>query len=560
MVSVTGIGIISAIGNNAAETLESLRLGRSGLGFPRYLNTVHKTLPVGEVRMSNEELKDILDIPADMLVSRTTLLGVHAVKQAIADAGISADVIAKKRSVLISGTTVGDMDIVGHCNVIPRWSLGRQTDDMARLCGLDADTCTVSTACSSALNAIILGCEMLNNDEADIVIAGGTEALSLLHFNGFRSLMILDSKPCRPFDATRAGLNLGEGAAYVVLQRCTETNRERTRIKGYANRCDAYHQTATSANGEGAYLAMTEALRMAGLRPDEIDYVNAHGTATVDNDQSESRALKRVFGNLDVCVSSTKGMTGHTTSASGGIETVLCILALENDFVPSNVGWHEPMDEGIVPYVGKGHVRLRNVMCNSFGFGGNDSSVVVGWSADDATKRRVAGHGGGVVVSDVTIDNAENLKAVDGFIPPMVARRMGNLMKAAMLTSLRALYESGIETPDAIVTATAYGMKDNSIQILRELLEHGEETMSPTLFMQSTHNTIGSSVAIRTKCHGYNITYTQGERSLEWALRDARRLIDTGQARNVLVGCHDEADDGSVYSRSMVLKNELTGS
>lgn len=583
MISVTGIGIISAIGNNTTETVASLRQGRSGIGEVRYLNTVHHSLPVGEVKMSNDELRTLLHIPAGTFASRTTLLGVHALRQAIADAGLSAGEISTRRSVLISGTTVGDMDVVGHSDVIPQWSLGRETHDMATLCGLDVEVCTVSTACSSSLNAIILGCEMLRNGEADIVIAGGTEALSLLHFNGFRSLMILDSHPCRPFDATRAGLNLGEGAAYVVLQRSSEASRARAFVRGYANRCDAFHQTATSDNGEGAYLAMTGALRMAGLEPADIDYVNAHGTATPDNDLSESRAIRRVYGKLDLPISSTKGMTGHTTSASGSIETVLCILAMENGFIPQNVGWHEPMNEGILPYVGKDTVSLQNVMCNAFGFGGNDSSLVIGRSGEEVTLRKTAGHSGrgeadehcgrdeadghggktcgetarhsvGEIVSDVTIDNVEQLKDVGAFIPPMAARRMCKLMKAAMLTSLRALRESGLETPDAIVTATAYGMRENSVKMLSDLLEYGEETMSPTLFMQSTHNTIGSAIAIQTKCHGYNITYTQGDKSLEWALRDAQRLISTGQAENVLVGWHDETDDGGIFSRSLILR------
>lgn len=591
MISVTGIGIISAIGNNATETLQSLRLRRSGITTARYLDTVHKSLPVGEVKMSNAELKACLHIPADTLVSRTTLLGVHALRQAMADAGMTAEEISTKRSVLISGTTVGDMDIVGHTNVIPQWSLGRQTDDMARLCGISVQTCTVSTACSSSLNAIIVGCEMLKSNEADIVIAGGTEALSLLHFNGFRSLLLLDRQPCRPFDATRAGLNLAEGAAYVILQRSSEAPHARAFIRGYANRCDAFHQTATSANAEGAYRAMSEALRMAGLTPADIDYVNAHGTATPDNDISESRALKRVFGKFTLPISSTKGMTGHTTSASGSIETVLCILAMQNDFIPANVGWHNPMDNGIIPCLGNDNVRLAHVMCNAFGFGGNDSCLVLGNSEHNNTLRstrhsapqgtvgsgdgvKSAVYGGmgapspvppkerdvrerideGVVVSDVTIDDVSQLKDAGALIPPMAARRMGKLMKAAMLTSLKALRDSGLPTPDAIITATAYGMRENSMKMLSDLLEHGEETMSPTLFMQSTHNTIGSAVAIQTGCHGYNITYTHGDRSLDWALRDARRLIATGQAESVLVGCHDETDDGGIYSRSIVLR------
>ena len=172
-----------------------------------------------------------------------------------------------------------------------------------------------------------------------------------------------------------------------------------------------------------------------------------------------------------------------------------------------------------------------------------------------------------MVVSDVTIDDMEQLVELKEYVSPMQTRRMGKLMKAATLSSLKALKEAGVECPDAIITGTAYGMLEPREKFLLDMTEHGEETLSPTLFMQSTHNTIGSAIAIRTKCHGYNITYTQGEKSLEWALRDARRLIETGKAKVVLVGVHDESTElfrgfmkrlgqtepREIYSRSIVV-------
>ena len=174
------------------------------------------------------------------------------------------------------------------------------------------------------------------------------------------------------------------------------------------------------------------------------------------------------------------------------------------------------------------------------------------------------------VVSDITIDDESQLAEAKEYVPPMQARRMGKLMKAATLTSLKALCEAGTDCPDAIITATAYGMLETSERFLRDMVENGEQGLSPTLFMQSTHNTIGSQIAIRTKCHGYNITYSQGAQSLEWALRDARRLIATGKAETVLVGCHDEATPTfrsimqrmgasvppAIFSRSIVLKKK----
>ena len=223
---------------------------------------------------------------------------------------------------------------------------------------------------------------MLRCGLAEIVVVGGAESLSKFHLNGFNTLMILDRRPCRPFDADRAGLNLGEGAAYLVMENAASVSRRGVRplcsLDGYGNACDAFHQTASSPNGEGAFLAMTEALQMAGLEPADIQYVNAHGTGTPNNDLSESVALQRVFGGKIPPVSSTKSFTGHTTSASGSVEAVICILAMNRQFLPPNLNWETPMEGGFIPVTGShSPVELRHVMSNAFGFGGNDSSIIL---------------------------------------------------------------------------------------------------------------------------------------------------------------------------------------
>lgn len=245
-----------------------------------------------------------------------------------------------------------------------------------------ASMSTVSTACSSATNAIITGANMLRCGLADKVVAGGAECLSAFHLNGFNTLMILDRQQCRPFDRDRAGLNLGEGAAYLVME--TESSamargvKPLCRLSGYGNACDAFHQTASSPDGDGATMAMEEALRVSRLKPADIDYVNAHGTGTQNNDESEGRAIRRVFGSDIPPVSSTKSFTGHTTSASGSIEAVICILALEHQFLPTNINWTTPIEGGIMP-VTDIHPRreMKHVLSNAFGFGGNDSSIII---------------------------------------------------------------------------------------------------------------------------------------------------------------------------------------
>jgi 3-oxoacyl-(acyl-carrier-protein) synthase len=518
-------------------------------------------------------------------------MGAIALREALADAGMLdacgriKEALRNKRIALISGTTVGGMDVTERIftdlerrddllRYVSKHDCGSSTHDIASLCGLEPeDICTISTACSSALNAIIVGCEMLNAGTVDIVLAGGTEALSRFHLNGFNALMILDNQPCRPFDDTRSGLNLGEGAAYLVMtapDAVPVTTPAKAFISGYGNACDAFHQTATSENGDGAHLAMSKALTMAHLSPRDIQYINAHGTATPDNDISESKAIQRIFKDHIPAISSTKAFTGHTTSASGAIEAVICILAMQHSFIPANLRWSKQIAGGITPSQGANDVALHNVICNSFGFGGNDSAIIISDAARSALSTQHRDAATAECVADVIIDNVDMLSELRNFITPMEGRRMCKLMKAATLSSLKAMQAAGIEKPDAIITATAYGMLENSEKFLTALCQEGEEGLSPTLFMQSTHNTIGSAIAIRTKCHGYNITYTQGAESLQWALRDANNLIATGQAETVLVGCHDEATplfqefmrrNGSpvppaLYSRSIILRKK----
>lgn len=560
-IAITGEGIVSAIGLNKQEVLQALQEGRTGIGEMKYLQSIHHELPVGEVDLSNEQMKKMLGIPSEQMMSRTSLLGMLAIDQALKEAYVDvASLRARKadgkplRIVLVSGTTVGGMDITELCfdqlekqksvEFLQHHDCGNSTRLMADHFGIFDEVATLSTACSSAANAIMLGARLLKAGEADLVVAGGTEALSRFHLNGFNSLMILDHESCRPFDTTRAGLNLGEGAAFLVLE--SEEMAQQRKITphayltGYGNACDAFHQTASSENGEGAYLAMTEALAMAHLSDKDIQYVNAHGTGTPNNDQSESVSLKRVFGDEMPMVSSTKSFTGHTTSASGSIETVICILAMQHHFVPANLGWKNPMENGILPTMGVQNLDLENVLCNSFGFGGNDSSLVISLHPKESASE-IMRDVKIKVLSKVEINSEEQLTDIRKYVKPLEVRRMGKIMKSSLLSSLEALQRAGIEVPDSIITGTAYGCLENSERLMEQIKEEGEGMLKPTFFMQSTHNTIGSNIAIKTHCHGYNVTYTQESHSLEWAIRDAELLLRSGKVKNVLVGCHDES-------------------
>lgn len=384
-VSVCGIGVVSAMGIGCDANYRGLISELGGIDMPTILKSTHN-IPLGEVKYSNSELKNMLGIDESTTVSRTALIGALAALEALKDANIGVN----KRVGLISSTSVGGMDLTeefykeyycdnkkGRLRNVIGHDCATSTEFIAHQCAIDGFVTTISTACSSAANAIMLGAEMIERGMLDYVVAGGTDALCNFTINGFNSLMILDKGLCRPLDRDRNGLNLGEGAGYVVLCQSGEGASEYCRLVGYANANDAFHQTASSVNGEGAYLAMHEAINMAGDVAKSIDYINLHGTGTGNNDASELAAVKRIFGLSIPPFSSTKGFTGHTLAAAGGVEAVFSVLAINKGTRFANLRFANPIDDNLVPVTKtQDNVDVKCVMSNSFGFGGNCSSLI----------------------------------------------------------------------------------------------------------------------------------------------------------------------------------------
>ncbi|WP_262247279.1 beta-ketoacyl-[acyl-carrier-protein] synthase family protein [Parapedobacter soli] len=387
-VAVTGMGAISAIGMDVPANYRSLQASRHGIGPIQLLDSAHcGNLLVGEVGITNDELAQRLEIPAGEAYTRTTLLALIAAKEAIAGIGLADG----KRTGLISATTVGGMDateryyddylvVETHRHFIPTHPCGYATEQMAHYLGVTDYVTTISTACSSAANAIMLGARMIKAGLLDRAIVGGTDCLSRFTINGFNSLMIYTDGHCRPFDEQRNGLNLGEAAAYLVLERADAASKAPIAyLTGYGHANDAFHQTASSDNGDGAYLAMKQALEVAGMEAAAISYVNAHGTATPNNDLAEGQALLRIYGTAASIppFSSTKAFTGHTLAAAGAIEAVFSILALQHQEIFANLNFSQPIEAlGIVPQTTLLPAEINHVLSNSFGFGGNCSSLL----------------------------------------------------------------------------------------------------------------------------------------------------------------------------------------
>lgn len=386
-VAVTGMGIISSIGSNVRENYSSLLSGTHGFSFPKILETRLSHLPVGEIKTSNSSLSNELHLPAGHSFSRAALLGAIAAKEAISQAELQDEDL--QETGFICASSVGGMDMTEkyfkeyfekntNRRFIQAQHPGFTTTQIATLLKLQGFVTTISTACSSSANAIMLGARMIKAGKLKRVVVGGTDCLSKFTLNGFNSLMILSSENCKPFDQNRNGLNLGEGAAFLVLE-AEDVLEEKSvlgRITGYGNSNDAWHQTASSETGEGAFMAMEKALQAAGISADQIDHINAHGTATKNNDLSESHAIKRTFKNIPD-TSSTKAFTGHTLAAAGAIEAVYSLLSIYNNKIFATLNFENPMPEtGIRPVLRTTEKDMQHVLSNSFGFGGNCTSLI----------------------------------------------------------------------------------------------------------------------------------------------------------------------------------------
>lgn len=390
-VYIAGLGAICAIGNKVDECLSSLKKGQDGIADARYLRTAHSgEIPVAEVKLSNAELAQMTGMPEN--ISRTALLSLIAAREALQDAGIDLNSL---HTGFISANTVGGMDKSedffadfmtdeqsGDLAMVRNHECGTVTELVADQLGIQNYVTTISTACSSSANAIAYASRLIKAGTLDAAIAGGTDALTRFTLNGFNTLMILDRQHCQPFDENRRGLNLGEGAGYVLLvsEKVAQKlgKKPYATLSGYANANDAYHQTASSPEGKGSYLSMTGALERAGLQPQDISYINLHGTGTNNNDQSEATAIQRLFAPHFPPVSSTKSFTGHTLGACGGLEAVFSVLAIANGLIFPNLRLQEHMagfDFAPETELLSGQ-QLDHVLSNSFGFGGNCTSLV----------------------------------------------------------------------------------------------------------------------------------------------------------------------------------------
>jgi 3-oxoacyl-(acyl-carrier-protein) synthase len=550
-VFIAGMGVISALGCGTAQTLEALRSGRRALG-PLTLFEVpaDQAMAVGAV----------VGIDAPDPMPRTHHLARLAAEQALAGSGPPPDAI------VLGSTTGGILTteslLVNDCTDPEsyRWhALTTVAEELARRCGCTGPVITISTACSSSAVAIKVAMEMLRAGMAGRVLAGGADSLCRLTCFGFKSLQLIDLSGARPLDRDRCGMSVAEGAAFLLLTDAPQGDGA-LQILGAGLSCDAHHATAPHPDGEGAAAAMRAALEDAALAPQAIDYINLHGTGTLDNDLAEARAIRGLFNECRPPLSSVKGAMGHSLAAAGAIEAVIAALCIQHGLVPANVGYRtfDP-DLDLEPAAKPLRAPIATVMSNSFGFGGNNAALIVG-----AARPPAAGAAGHVVApftvdgyacitgAGHTMDSRERFFAGvpcagrldDGRLaeglPPRTIRRFKRLPKLSLALAVNACQGVPADRmPGAVSLGTAWGALSETHDFLRRLAETDQKYPSPTDFVGSVHNAPAGQIAMLLAAKGANVTTSGGDCSFEQALLAADVLTRRAGA-SILVAGADE--------------------
>jgi 3-oxoacyl-[acyl-carrier-protein] synthase II len=396
-VAITGIGLVTALGATREATWRRLVAGDCGVGPVSVFDTAgYRSQVAAEVSISDITVQ--LTPLERRRWSRGDQFGVVAAREAVADAGLPAGLDPARIGVVLGAGTsdlLRNEDYlqttllrgIEHARPSQAWNHFASTpvDIIAAEFGFEGLRSCISAACSSSTIAMGQAADAVRSGRLDAVLTGGTDALARLTFSGFNALKLMDPQPCRPFDRTRAGMNIGEGAAIVVLE---EMDGARARgahiygeLAGHSFGCEAFHPTAPEPDGRPVQAIVSQALADARLDASEVDHLNAHGTATPQNDRAEARGFRSVFGERtrQVPVNSLKSMIGHCLGAAGGIEAAILALTVSRGIIPPTIHHGETDPECLVDVVAN-DAREQPVRCGvstSLGFGGNDSAVVI---------------------------------------------------------------------------------------------------------------------------------------------------------------------------------------
>lgn len=551
-VLITGMGLITPLGRGVDRNWTTLLKGKTGIGELTLFPTAKDLFfPVGEVTGSFSP-----EGPP-----RTHQLALMAAEEAIEHTKGTPDAI-------IMGSTTGGMSrteaLLKEKQLTPTLfsyhGAGSVAEYLALKLKCKGPVITVSTACSSGGAAIAMALALLKTGKFRKILAGGAESLCRLTYFGFHSLQLIDPHGSRPLDRDRGGLTVSEGAGMLLLESEDKTmDAEAIEVLGAGLSCDAYHPASPDPEGGGALSAMKGALKDAGISPSEIDYVNLHGTGTIDNDLAEAKAFNRLFDEEQPLVSSVKGSFGHSLSAAGAIEAVISAKCVEAGMAPGSVGCRTPDPRlKLSPLKESAVAPIKTVLSNAFGFGGSNASVVIGRSRKTQgppsplpTPLEVtgiacitgAGHTSETLNAFAKGLNCRGLlseKELSRSLSTRAVRRLKRLSRMGLSLATAACGDTGDpKEPGAVFFGTGWGGLSETHDFLKALYETDERFSSPTDFMGSVHNATAGRIAVKFGATGPNITTTGGDYSFEQALMSAH-LLATGQDKPVLVMGADE--------------------
>ena len=512
---LTGIGIISPLGHGCEETITALRKNQIGIRPLTLFSVPHTpSLPVGEI-----------DYPfADSDIPRAHQMALLAAKDALA--GFHRKTVD---AIVIGATTGGiaktetNLKSKGYASLDYQYhSPGSVTDHIARFCNCRGPVLTVSTACSSGTAAIIIATKLLKSGIAKSVLAGGADALCRLTYHGFNALQLIDSGGARPFDLNRKGMSVAEGAAMLLLEKAdTIPKNAVAEILGTGLSCDAYHETAPHPKGQGAFEAMEAAIRETDLSIADIDYINLHGTGTIDNDLSEAVAINRLFGDRKPKLSSVKGATGHPLAAAGAIETAISAMCILQNLIPANSGWCVLDPElNIFPVREPIEEKVRTILSNSFGFGGNNAAIIIGAPGKTPDNRLHKPHpltvtgsacitGAGKTAATIasffagkSCQGMLSISEISENLPKKQIRRLKRLPRLSLSLASAAIENSSAAcSPSAVFFSTGWGSLSETDDFLIKLYKNDEKFSSPMDFIGSVHNGAGRANCHFTWCH-----------------------------------------------------------
>ena len=555
-VFITGMGIVCPTGGNTEQFREALETEAIGIR-PLGLFREKVPLPVGEILHVEEK--------GDGLFPRAHVLALKAAREALSMADCQ-----NPEALFIGGCTGGMRSTEKHLEAkeydkeyFLHHGVGTVAEVLAEKVGCSGPAITVSTACSSGSAAIVLAAAFLRTGGARHVLAGGVDSLCYLTYHGFNVLQLIDPQGARPFDKDRRGMNVGEGAAMLVLTASEEAPPNAiAEIVGGGLSCDAHHPTAPHPEGKGAEEAIRIAMEDAGIPPAKIDYINLHGTGTIDNDRSEAKALAEIFRDIDhPPASSLKGAIGHPLAAAGAAGVVASALAIQTGLVPANTGCREVDPEIELKIVGKPERReVRTVLSNAFGFGGNNAAMVIGAPGERSLKDRPRNAPFSLVVDasacltgaggmEQTLSHLEKGLSCSGALssddiakglPPRQIRRFKRLSRMALALAVSIKDKANTEqSPNAIFWSTGWGGLSETNDFLQQLFESDHKYTSPTDFINSVHNAPAGHVAIHFKTRGPNITATGGDYSFEQALYSACLTAPTAKGPFLIFGADE---------------------